>query len=504
MSAQNYTVNHIVSGQPFKGNGDRFGPIFSPETGDQIGQVHLASEDDTLHAIEKAHAAFDDWSVTSPVVRARIIFKYRELLIQHTEEMAQIISRENGKTVGDAKGELSRAIELLEHAVGIPTHLRGENTDLGASGLEIRSYRFPLGVVASISPFNFPVMTAVWLFAMAIACGNTVILKPSEKVPSSTNRLVELFNEAGLPDGVLNVINGDKTAVDVLLRDERVKAVGFIGSTPIAKYIYTTGTAHGKRVQAFGGAKNHAIIMPDSDIDFVADTLTGAAYGAAGARCMAVTVAVPVGKETADNLVEAMAPRVRNLNVSPSSAEGDFGPVITAEHRDRIATFVESGVQEGASLIVDGRDPEIKQQGYENGFYMGGSLFDNVTTDMKIYREEIFGPVLSVTRTGSYEEAINRLNGHQYGNGASIFTQNGKVAQHFIKNAQAGSVGVNVPIPVPLSFYTFGGWKDSSFRSHNVNGQDVVMFYTQTKTATVRFPNNDSAGPAFSMPTFDS
>jgi len=504
MSNTLYQTEHYISNKPYSGNDGKTGPLFCPETGKQVGNVNFASVEDTKFAIEQAEKAFSGWSETSPVSRARVIYNFRQLMIDEMDNLARIISREHGKTYSDAKGEIQRGIDVVEHACGIPSHLRGENSEIGSSGIEIRSYRFPLGVVASITPFNFPVMVPVWLFVMAIACGNTVVVKPSEKAPTATVRLAELFAQAGLPEGVLNVVNGDKTAVDVLLTDKRVKAIGFVGSTPIANYIYTTGSAHGKRVQAFGSAKNHAIIMPDADIDFVADSLVGAAYGAAGERCMAISMAVTVGQDTANKMVEALVPRIKNLNLGPSMEDGDFGPVISAEHRDRVNGYVDIGVAEGADLVVDGRDFKMTKQGYEDGYYVGASLFDNVTTDMRIYKEEIFGPVLGIARTDNYDEALNLLNGHNCGNGAAIFTQNGKIAQHFVKTAEAGAVGVNVPIPVPLSFFTFGGWKDSAFTAHNMNGQEVVHFYTQTKTATVRFPEVGSEGPAFTIPTFDA
>lgn len=498
-----YETNHIVNGDAFTGESDRFSPIYCPATGAQVGRTRMATEADVRHAIDRAEAAAFNWAETSVIKRSRIIMEFRNLMMQDMDNLAEIIAREHGKTFADAKGEVIRGIEVVEHATGIPSHMRGENSDLGSTGIEIRSYRMPLGVVAAISPFNFPIMIPTWQVVMAVACGNSIVLKPSEKVPTATNRMVELFYQAGLPKGVVNIVHGDKLAVDTILTDPRVRAVGFVGSTPIAKYVYETGTANGKRVQAFGGAKNHGIIMPDADIDFVADALVGAAYGAAGERCMAISVAVPVGEQTAGALREAITPRVRDLKLAPSMDDGDFGPVISAEHKARVNNYVSLGVEEGADLVVDGRDFQVGLQGYENGYYVGASLFDHVTPDMKIYQDEIFGPVLGITRTGSYEEALGRLNGHRYGNGAAIFTQNGKVSQHFVKNAMAGSIGVNVPIPVPLAFYTFGGWKDSAFRSHNMNGQDVVQFYTQLKTATVRYPETGSEGPAFTMPTLN-
>lgn len=498
-----YTTDHLIAGLPLQGAGQVMGPIFCPATGQQVGQTRFATVAEVETAIGAAQDAFPAWAETSPVNRARVIFRFRELVLADIDNLARIIAREHGKTYSDAKGEVQRAIDVIEHACGIPSHLRGDNAEIGASGIEIRSFRTPLGVVATISPFNFPVMVPTWLLVMAIACGNTVVVKPSEKVPTATVRIAELFHQAGLPAGVLNVVNGDKVAVDVLLSDPRVKAVGFVGSTPIAKYVHDTATANGKRVQAFGGAKNHAIVMPDADMDFVADALVGAAYGAAGERCMAISVAVPVGQDTADRLIGAMVPRIAALRLGPSMDDGDFGPVISAEHKARVNGYVDIGVAEGAELVVDGRNFAVGKQGYENGYYVGASLFDHVTPAMKIYQEEIFGPVLSVARTDSYDEALRLLNNHRYGNGAAIFTQNGKVSQHFIKYAQAGSVGVNVPIPVPLAFFTFGGWKDSAFRSHNMNGQDAVQFYTQLKTATVRYPETGSEGPAFTMPTFE-
>ncbi|HOV04718.1 MAG TPA: CoA-acylating methylmalonate-semialdehyde dehydrogenase, partial [Kaistiaceae bacterium] len=411
-----------------------------------------------------------------------------------------LLSSEHGKTVADAKGSIQRGIEVCEFACGIPHLLKGEYTEAAGPGIDLYSLRQPLGVVAGITPFNFPAMIPMWKFAPAIACGNAFILKPSERDPSVPMRLAELMSEAGLPDGILNVVNGDKESVDTILTDPRVKAIGFVGSSPIAQYIYSTGTAHGKRVQCFGGAKNHMIIMPDADLDQAVDALIGAGYGSAGERCMAISVAVPVGEKTADALVERLIPRVEALKVGPSTDPlSDYGPLITRQHLDKVKAYVDQGVKEGAELLVDGRD--FKLQGYEDGFFMGGCLFDKVTTDMTIYKEEIFGPVLSIARAHDYEEALRMPSDHEYGNGVAIFTRDGDAARDFVSRVNVGMVGVNFAIPVPLAYHTFGGWKRSGFGDLNQHGPDAVRFYTKTKTVTSRWPSGIKDGAEFVIPT---
>ncbi len=491
-------INHFIGGKLVEGKSGRFSPVFNPSTGEQSGNCSLATEAEVGEAIANAQEAFPSWAGTSPITRARVMFKFKELVEANIDDLAALLSSEHGKVHSDAKGSIIRGLEVVEFACGIPHLLKGEFSDNVSSGIDMYSMRKPLGVVAGITPFNFPAMVPMWMFAVAIACGNTFILKPSEKDPSLPMRLAELMLEAGAPAGVLNVINGDKVAVDTLLDDERVKAISFVGSTPIAKYVYSRAAAAGKRVQAMGGAKNHMLIMPDADMDKAADALIGAGYGSAGERCMAISVAVAVG-DAGDQLVERLAPRVRNLKVGPSAADGDMGPLVTAEHLAKVKGYVDLGVDEGADLVVDGRD--LTLQGYENGYYMGGCLFDNVKTDMRIYKEEIFGPVLSVVRADDFNQAIEMVDKHEFGNGTSIFTQNGDVARAFSNNVEVGMVGVNVPIPVPLAFHSFGGWKASAFGDHNQHGPEGVRFYTKVKTVTSRWPNSIKAGAEFVMPT---
>ncbi|MGQ3076068.1 MAG: CoA-acylating methylmalonate-semialdehyde dehydrogenase, partial [Ferrovibrionaceae bacterium] len=423
----------------------------------------------------------------SPMVRARVMFKFKELIEKHMDELAVLLSSEHGKVVSDAKGSIQRGLEVVEFACGIPHLMKGEFSDSVSRGIDLYSMRQPLGVVAGITPFNFPAMVPMWMFAVAIATGNTFVLKPSEKDPSVPVRLAELMLEAGAPPGVLNVVHGDKVAVDTLLTDPRVQAISFVGSTPIAKYVYATGAAHGKRVQAMGGAKNHMIIMPDADLDQAVDALIGAGYGSAGERCMAVSVAVPVGERTADALIERLAPRVRALKVGPATAaESEFGPLVTREHLAKVTGYVEQGLREGAELVVDGRG--VKLQGYENGYYLAGCLFDRVTPDMTIYKEEIFGPVLSVVRAPDFDAAARLPTEHEFGNGVAIFTRDGDAARDFVNKVQVGMVGVNVPIPVPLAFHTFGGWKNSAFGDTNQHGPEGIRFFTKIKTVTSRWP----------------
>jgi malonate-semialdehyde dehydrogenase (acetylating) / methylmalonate-semialdehyde dehydrogenase len=469
-------------------------------TGELIARVALASTNEVRQAVENAKAAQTDWGATNPQRRARVMMKFLELIARETDALADLLAREHGKTIPDAKGDIQRGVEVVEFACGIPHLMKGEYTEGAGPGIDIYSMRQPLGVVAGITPFNFPAMIPMWKFAPAIACGNAFILKPSERDPGVPMRLAELMMEAGLPAGILNVVNGDKEAVDAILDDPDVMAVGFVGSTPIAEYVYSRATAHGKRAQCFGSAKNHMIIMPDADMDQAVDALIGAGYGSAGERCMAVSVAVPVGKATADALMDKLTPRVESLKVGPSTdPSADFGPLVTKAHLDKVRSYVDLGVQEGAKLVVDGRD--FRMQGYENGFYMGGCLFDEVRPEMRIYKEEIFGPVLSVVRARDYDEALRLPNEHEYGNGVAIYTRDGDAARDFAAKVNVGMVGVNVPIPVPIAYYTFGGWKRSGFGDLNQHGPDAVRFYTKTKTVTSRWPSGVKEGAEFVIPT---
>jgi malonate-semialdehyde dehydrogenase (acetylating) / methylmalonate-semialdehyde dehydrogenase len=474
--------------------------VYDPSTGLVASRAPLASKSEVEAAIADAAAAFPAWAAASPLARARVMFKFKALLEKHADEIAALISSEHGKVLGDAKGSLTRGAEVVEFACGIPHLLKGEFSAGVSTGVDMYSMRQPLGVVAGITPFNFPAMVPLWMSAVAIACGNTFILKPSEKDPSCPLRLAELLVEAGAPAGVLNVVIGDKEAVDTLLTDPRIQAVSFVGSTPIARHVYSTASAHGKRVQSMGGAKNHMIIMPDADLDQAADALMGAAYGSAGERCMAVAVAVPVGEETADALISRLKDRLKDLKVGlPTDKDSDMGPLVTKEHRAKVVEYVDSGIKEGAKLVVDGR--ELKVKGSEKGFFLGGCLFDRVTPAMRIYKEEIFGPVLSVVRAKDFEEALRLPSEHEFGNGVSIFTRDGDAAREFASRVQAGMVGVNVPIPVPLAFYSFGGWKNSAFGDANQHGTDGVRFYTRTKTVTSRWPAGIRKGAQFTMPT---
>ena len=494
------TIGHFIDGKIVAGTSGREADIYLPMTGEIQGKVSLATKEEVNRAIAAARVAQPAWAATNPQKRARVMMKFIELVHRDYDELAQLLALEHGKTIPDAKGDIQRGLEVAEFAVGIPHLLKGEYTNDAGPGIDMYSMRQPLGVVAGVTPFNFPAMVPLWKAAPAIACGNAFILKPSERDPGVPMRFGELFKEAGLPDGIFSVVNGDKEAVDAILDNEDIKAIGFVGSTPIAEYIYTRGTANGKRVQCFGGAKNHMIIMPDADMDQAVDALIGAGYGSAGERCMAISVAVPVGEATADKLVEKLAPRVESLKIGPSTdPDADYGPVVTQQALDRIKGYVETGINEGAKLIVDGRD--FKMQGYENGFYMGGCLFDNVTRDMTIYKEEIFGPVLSIARAKDYEDAIDMPSSHEYGNGVAIYTRDGDAARDFASRVQVGMVGINVPIPVPLAYHTFGGWKRSGFGDLNQHGPDSVRFYTKTKTVTSRWPSGVKEGAEFSIPT---
>ncbi|MCW5690466.1 MAG: CoA-acylating methylmalonate-semialdehyde dehydrogenase [Pseudolabrys sp.] len=493
-------IGHFIGGKTVKGTSGRSGDVFDPNTGEVQAKVALASKAEVEKAIANAEAAQPAWAATNPQRRARVMFKFLELIAKENDSLARLLSSEHGKTVPDAKGDIQRGVEVVEFACGIPHLLKGEFTEGAGPGIDLYSIRQPLGVVAGITPFNFPAMIPLWKCAPAIACGNAFILKPSERDPSVPMRIAELFLEAGLPEGILNVVNGDKEAVDTLLTDARVKAIGFVGSSDIAQYIYSTGAAHGKRVQCFGGAKNHMIVMPDADMDQAVDALIGAGYGSAGERCMAISVAVPVGQKTADLLMEKLIPRVENLKIGPSTdAQADYGPVVTKAALNRIKDYVDTGIKEGAKLVVDGRG--FKMQGYEKGFFMGGCLFDEVKPDMRIYKEEIFGPVLSVVRAKDYEEAVALPSQHEYGNGVAIFTRDGDAARDFVNRVQVGMVGVNFAIPVPLSYHTFGGWKRSGFGDLNQHGPDSIRFYTKTKTVTSRWPSGTKGGAEFTIPT---
>ena len=494
-------LGNYIGGQHVASQSGRTAPVFNPATGSQSKEVALSSADETRAAITNAQEAFKTWSKVTPLNRARIMFKFKALVEEHAEELAELITAEHGKVFSDAKGELTRGLEVVEFACGIPHLQKGEHSLNVGGGVDSYSQMMPMGVCAGISPFNFPAMVPMWMFPVAIACGNTFVMKPSEKDPTSTMRLAELLTEAGLPDGVFNIVNGDKEAVDVLLSDEAIQAVSFVGSTPIAEYIYSTASANGKRVQALGGAKNHMIVMPDAEPSQVVNSLIGAAYGSAGERCMAISVAVCVGDEVADNLIKDLQSEIEKMSVGNgmSQPEPHMGPLVSRVHADKVLGYIDSGVEEGATLVVDGRG--FKVTDHDQGYFVGPTLFDNVKAGMRIYEEEIFGPVLSVVRVNSYEEALNLINAHEYGNGTAIFTRDGDTARNFCANVQVGMVGVNVPIPVPMAFHSFGGWKRSLFGPLHMHGPDGVRFYTRMKTITARWPTGLSAGPEFTMPT---
>jgi malonate-semialdehyde dehydrogenase (acetylating)/methylmalonate-semialdehyde dehydrogenase len=494
-------LTHFIGGRHVKGTSGRFADVFNPATGEAEKRAPLASAAEVRAAVENARAAQPGWAAQNPQKRARVMMEFVRLLHANMDRLAESISREHGKTLPDAKGDVQRGLEVVEFCIGAPHLLKGEFTEGAGPGIDMYSLRQPLGVAAGITPFNFPAMIPMWKFAPALACGNAFILKPSERDPSCPLILAELMVEAGAPPGVLNVVIGDKVAVDAILDDPDIAAVGFVGSTPIAQYVYSRATAAGKRAQCFGGAKNHMIVMPDADLDQAVDALVGAGYGAAGERCMAISVAVPVGEETADRLVAKLAPRVEALKIGPYTAgnDVDFGPLVTAEALARVKGLVDRGVAEGAKLVVDGRG--FRMQGYEGGHFMGGCLFDRVTRDMDIYRTEIFGPVLSVARANSYDEALALAMDHEYGNGTAIFTRDGDTARDFVSRVNVGMVGVNVPIPVPLAYHTFGGWKKSMFGDLNQHGPDAFRFYTRTKTVTARWPSGVKEGADFSIPT---
>ena len=493
-------IGHFIGGRNVAGSSGRFADIMQPLDGSVRGRVALASKAELRAAVENALAAQPAWEATNPQRRVRVLMKFLELAARDNDALAEMLAREHGKTIPDAKGDIQRGLEVVEVCIGAPHMMKGEYTEGAGPGIDVYSMRQPLGVVAGITPFNFPAMIPLWKIAPALAAGNAFVLKPSERDPSVPMRIAELFLEAGLPAGILNVVNGDKEAVDAILDDPDIKAVGFVGSTPIAQYIYGRAAAAGKRAQCFGGAKNHLIVMPDADMDQTVDALIGAGYGSAGERCMAVSVAVPVGKETADRLMEKLIPRVESLKVGSSlDASADFGPLVTKQALERVKSYVDAGVKEGAKLVVDGRG--FTMQGYENGYYMGGCLFDEVTPDMRIYKEEIFGPVLSVVRAATYEDALRLPNEHEMDNGVAIFTRDGDAARDFAARVQAGMIGINVPIPVPIAYYTFGGWKASAFGDLNQHGPDAFRFYTKTKTVTSRWPSGVREGAEFVIPT---
>ncbi|MGZ5927167.1 MAG: CoA-acylating methylmalonate-semialdehyde dehydrogenase [Rhizomicrobium sp.] len=494
-------IGHFIDGRAVAGEATRHGEVFNPATGEVDAQVAFASSADLDAAVKSAAAAQPAWAATNPQRRARVLMKFVDLLNQNMQPLAELMSREHGKTVADSVGDITRGLEVAEFCIGIADLLKGEFSHGAGPGIDMYSMHQPVGVGAGITPFNFPAMIPLWMGMPAIACGNAFILKPSERDPSVPVRLAELLLEAGLPKGIFNVVQGDKDTVNAILGHPGIHAVSFVGSTPIAAHVYATAAAHGKRVQAFGGAKNHAVIMPDADIEMTADAMIGAGYGSAGERCMAISVAVPVGEATADRLIAALKPRIEKLKVGPYTAsDSDFGPVVTGAAQQRISGLIDRGIAEGAELVVDGRG--LKMQGYEKGFYLGACLFDRVTPQMDIYKTEIFGPVLSVVRSPDYETALRMVNDNEYGNGVAIFTRDGDAARDFANRCQIGMVGVNVPIPTPLAYYGFGGWKRSAFGDLNQHGPDSIKFWTRTKTVTARWPSGIKSGAEFSMPVF--
>jgi malonate-semialdehyde dehydrogenase (acetylating)/methylmalonate-semialdehyde dehydrogenase len=490
-------IGHYVGGKRVAGTSGKTGDVFNPATGEVSGRLAFASAAEVDAAVAAAAKAFPEWADKPPSRRAAIMFAFRELLLRDADKLAAMITAEHGKTFSDAQGELARGLEVVEFVCGIPHLLKGEMTEQVSTGVDSHARRQPLGVCAGISPFNFPAMVPMWMFPVAIACGNTFVMKPSEKDPSLAIAIAELLTEAGLPPGVFNVVNGDKVAVDALLQHPTVGAISFVGSTPIAEYVYRTGTANGKRVQALGGAKNHLVVMPDADLDSAVDALMGSAFGSAGERCMAISIAVAVGDEVADKLVEKLSPKITALKVGSGLDDGvEMGPLVTGVHRDKVKSYIETGKNEGAVPVIDGSAFDAGN----DGFFVGGTLFDNVKTDMKVYKEEIFGPVLGIVRVKSFDEALKLINDHEYGNGTSIFTRDGGTARTFDRNVQAGMVGINVPIPVPMAFHSFGGWKRSIFGDHAIHGMEGIRFYTRLKTTTTRWPKA-ATGAEFVFPT---
>jgi malonate-semialdehyde dehydrogenase (acetylating) / methylmalonate-semialdehyde dehydrogenase len=493
------TLGHFVGGAPVEGRSGRAGDVFDPAAGAVVRRVAFAGAAEVDAAVQAARRAFPAWSETPPLRRAAVVFAFRELLLRDADRIAALITAEHGKTVADARGEVQRGLEVVEFACGIPHLLKGDVTENVAREMDSTAIRQPLGVCAGITPFNFPAMVPMWMFPVALACGNTFVLKPSEKDPSSAIELALLLKEAGLPDGVFNVVNGDREAVQALLEHPDIAAVSFVGSTPVAEHVHRTGTLHGKRVQALGGAKNHLVVLPDADLDMVADALMGAAFGSAGERCMAISVAVAVGDATADAVIERLRERVRALRVGPGTAPGvEMGPLVTGEHYAKVKSYVDLGVEEGAQLVVDGR--AVREESWGDGFFLGGSVFDRVTPQMKIYHDEIFGPVLGIVRVDTVDEALRLCNEHPFGNGVAIFTRDGGTARTFAHRVEVGMVGINVPIPVPMAFHSFGGWKRSLFGDHAIHGAEGVRFYTRLKTITTRWPEARS-GPEFTFPT---
>jgi malonate-semialdehyde dehydrogenase (acetylating)/methylmalonate-semialdehyde dehydrogenase len=494
------TISNAIGGKLVASTSTATSPVFNPATGEQTGVLHQSTPAEVNAAVADAKAAQVAWGATTPMKRARVMFKFKELLEKHADELAREISREHGKVHDDAMGELARGIDCVDFACGIPQLLKGEFSRNVGPGIDSYSDRQPLGVVAGITPFNFPAMVPMWMYPIAIACGNSFILKPSERDPSAPMLAWKLLMDAGLPPGVLNIVHGGKEVVDAILDHPDIKAVSFVGSTPIAEYVYRRGTTAGKRVQALGGAKNHMIVLPDADMDQAADALMGAGYGSAGERCMAISVAVPVGEATADALVAKLKPRVEALKIGPATdRDAEMGPIINEAARDKIVGYIDAGVEAGAELVVDGRGFSL--QGYENGFFVGGTLFDHVKPDMKIYREEIFGPVLSVVRAKTYQDAVDLIHGHEYANGTAIFTRDGDAARDFADKIEVGMVGINVPIPVPVAYHSFGGWKRSIFGDHSIYGPEGVHFYTRLKTVTTRWPAGIKSGAEFTFPS---
>jgi malonate-semialdehyde dehydrogenase (acetylating)/methylmalonate-semialdehyde dehydrogenase len=494
------TVGHFIDGTETTGQGTRFEDIFNPATGEVQARLALAAPEDLERAITSARAAQPRWAATNPQRRARVFLNLVTLINRDMDELAALMSAEHGKTFEDAKGDLLRGLEVAEFVAGAPHLLKGEFTDGAGPGIDMYSMRQPVGIGAGITPFNFPAMIPLWMLCPAIAAGNAFILKPSSRTPTIPVRLAQLAIEAGLPKGILNVVHGGRHIVDAILSDEHIGAVSFVGSTPVALHVYGTAAARGKRVQAFGGAKNHMVIMPDADIEKAADALMGAGYGSAGERCMAISVAVPVGQETGDRLVAALKPRIDRLKLGPASDKGaEMGPIISKAAQQRILKLIDSGVEQGAKLVVDGRDFSL--QGYEQGFFVGPTLFDEVTPEMDIYQEEIFGPVLSIVRENSYQDAVDLVMSNPYGNGVAIFTSDGDAARDFAARISVGMVGINVPVPVPLAYHSFGGWKASAFGDLNQHGTDSIRFWTRTKTVTARWPSGIRNGAEFQMPT---
>lgn len=495
-------IAHYINGSTNTDTSARRQCVYDPATGETDKQVLLASAVDVDTAVQAAKAAWPEWSKTPALRRARILDRFKSMLWDRADELATILASEHGKTHDDALGEVTRGLEVVEFAIGAPSFLKGDFSENVGSGVDSHNIRQSLGVCAGITPFNFPAMVPMWMFPVSLACGNTFVLKPSERVPSAALKMAEWLSEAGLPDGVFNVVQGDKEAVDALLTHPDVKAISFVGSTPVAKYIYTTGTANGKRVQALGGAKNHAIIMPDADLDMTANALMGAAYGSAGERCMAISVAVPVSDAVADALIEKLVPKIEALNVGPTSnKDSEMGPLITADHLAKVSGYIDAGEADGAKVVVDGRGFQQSMQGFEQGYYIGGTLLDNVTPDMSVWKDEIFGPVLSVVRKNTYQEALDLVHSHQFANGTAIFTRDGDTARAFSQDVEVGMIGINVPIPVPMAFHSFGGWKASIFGDHHMHGMEGVRFYTRIKTTTTRWPDGQRSDAEFVMPT---